>query len=129
MVATEYIASAFVLVAASFIFIDVGFRIERKLDSDSIIDFFDAIRFFFFAIGFLFLLLSLNFGNALVNGSVPNMSSIFDTTIIVYTLGMSILFILGLAYFFLIIPRSLKKMKIERQRADEGDDSVRIGRF
>lgn len=119
MTAVEYVAGAFVLVAASYIFIDIGFRIERKIDPGSIIDFFDGIRFLFFAMGFLFALLALNFGRAVVAGTTTDMTNIFDTTITTYTYGMGILFTLGLAYFFIIIPKALAKIKIENRRKEE----------
>lgn len=119
MTASEYIAGAFVLVGVSFIFIDIAFRIERKLEPDSVIDFFDAIKLLFFAVGFGFALLALNFGRAVVAGTVSDMSSIFDTTIIIYTLTMSLLVVFGFIYVFVIIPRMLKKLQIKQRREEE----------
>lgn len=119
MAAVEYVAGAFVLLGVSFLFVDIAFRLERKHDPDSVFDFFDAIRLLFFAIGGWFALLSLNFGKAVVDGSTTNMASIFDTTIITYTLAAVLLVFLGFVYVFVVIPRLIKKAQIKRENADE----------
>lgn len=125
MAAVEYVAAALVLLGTAFLFVDIAFRIERKHDPESIIDFFDAIRLLFFGLGFWFSLLALNFGKAVVDANVTNMANIFDRTIITFTLGMSLIVVFGFVYFFVIIPRLIKKAQIKRENAEE--EVIRFG--
>lgn len=120
MVASEYIASGIILLGVAYLFIEIAFRIERKVEPDSVFDFFDAIRFTFFAIGCWFALLALNFGQAVIANNTANMTNIFDTTIVIYTLVTGLLVVFGFVYVFIIIPRMLKKMtEARRRQADE----------
>lgn len=119
MAATEYTAAAIVLLGVAFLFIEIAFRIERKIAPDSVIDFFDAIRFTFFAIGLWFALLAINFGMAVIKANTTDMANIFDTTIIIYT-GVSVLLIVfGFVYVFVIIPRLLAKLDRARKVREE----------
>lgn len=124
MAAVEYVAGGLVLLGVAFVFIDVAFRIERKHEPSSIVDFFDAIRLLFFSMGFYFCLLALNFGKAVVDNSTTNMASIFDQTIMVFTYGLVLLVVFGFVYFFVLIPRFLKKIKIEKQN---DEDEIKYG--